>query len=44
MPLYDHFTPASRLLMNQATLAGNGEAALETLERAETLFGTLNNL
>ncbi len=44
MPLYDHITPASWLLMKQATLAGNAEAVLETLKRAETLFGTLNKL
>ena len=44
MPLYSHFTPASWLLMNPGVLSGDAEPILKTLERAETLFKTLNGL
>ncbi len=44
MPLYNHFTPASWLLMNPKTLSGKSPAILKTLDRAEILFTTLNSL
>ncbi|CAH1653823.1 hypothetical protein [Chelatococcus asaccharovorans] len=43
-PLYNHFTPASWLLMHPETLAGDAEPILKTLERAETLFKALNGM
>lgn len=43
-PLYSHFTPASWLLINPETLAGDSDPILKTLERAETLFIALNGL
>lgn len=43
-PLYNHFTPASWLLVNPTILAGNEESVLETLDRAESLFKALNGL
>ena len=44
IPVYSHFTPASWLLMHPDTLASDAEAVLKTLERAETLFKSLNGL
>jgi hypothetical protein len=44
MPVYNHFTPASWLLMNQGVLAGDAAPVVATLDRAEALFKTLNGL
>ncbi|MDR6104235.1 putative ATP-dependent endonuclease of OLD family [Agrobacterium larrymoorei] len=43
-PLYNHFTPASWLMLHPETLTGDAEPILVTLERAEILFKALNGL
>ncbi|WP_417476663.1 AAA family ATPase [Maricaulis sp.] len=44
IPLYNHFTPANWLLANPGKLSGDATPVLATLERAERLFKTLNEL
>lgn len=42
IPEYSHYRPADWLIRNPAALEGNAVAVLETLERAEKIFGVYN--
>jgi hypothetical protein len=42
--LFDHFTPASWLIVHPDVLDGGDAEVIETLERAEAVFDALNRL
>lgn len=44
IPTYDHFTPSSWLIENPNALGGTDTSTMESLDRAEELFKTVNAL
>lgn len=44
IPEFDHFTPADWLLRHPDLLGGDSQEVLQTLERCEKMFSTLNGL
>lgn len=44
IPIFDHFSPAAWLIRNSDVLHGNSDAITRTLDRAERIFATYNQL